>query len=97
VIYIERLPDTVQKDHVDWGFRIAPIYGENYRYTTAYGLWSYQLLNHNSTNGYDMPMAYGEVFIPQIAEDLLVRFGSLARYGAEGSRRLGFPLRADLW
>ena len=40
VLYIERLPDTVQKDHVDWGFRLAPIYGENYRYTTAYGLWS---------------------------------------------------------
>jgi Putative beta-barrel porin-2, OmpL-like. bbp2 len=75
VVYIERLPDTVQKDHVDWGFRIAPIYGENYRYTTAYGLWSYQLLNHNSNYGYDMPMAYGEVFIPQLAEGLLVRFG----------------------
>lgn len=75
VLYIERLPDTVQKDHIDWGFRIAPIYGENYRYTTAYGLWSYQLLNQNKNNGYDMPMAYGEVFIPQIAEGLLVRFG----------------------
>jgi hypothetical protein len=75
VIYIERLPDTVQKDHVDWGFRIAPIYGENYRYTTAYGLWSDQLLNHNSNYGYDMPMAYGEVFIPQIAEGWLIRFG----------------------
>jgi len=75
VIYIERLPDTVQKDHVDWGFRIAPIYGENYRYTTAYGLWSYQLLNHNSNYGYDMPMAYGEVFIPQVMEGLMLRFG----------------------
>jgi hypothetical protein len=75
VVYIERLPDTVQKDHIDWGFRIAPIYGENYRYTTAYGLWSYQLLNHNSNYGYDLPMAYGEVFIPQLAEGLLVRFG----------------------
>ena len=75
VVYIERLPDTVQKDHIDWGFRIAPIYGENYRYTTAYGLWSYQLLNHNSNYGYDLPMAYGEVFIPQVAEGLLVRFG----------------------
>jgi len=75
VVYIERLPDTVQKDHVDWGFRLAPIYGENYRYTTAYGLWSYQLLNHNANNGYDLPMAYGEVFVPQIAEGLLVRFG----------------------
>jgi hypothetical protein len=75
VLYIERLPDTVQKDHVDWGFRLAPIYGENYRYTTAFGLWSNQLLNHNANYGYDLPMAYGEVFIPQLAEGLLVRFG----------------------
>jgi hypothetical protein len=75
VVYIERLPDTVQKDHIDWGFRIAPIYGENYRYTTAYGLWSYQLLGQNKNNGYDLPMAYGEVFIPQIMEGLMIRFG----------------------
>jgi hypothetical protein len=75
VVYFERLPDTVQKDHVDWGFRLAPIYGENYRYTTAYGLWSYQLLNQNKNYGYDMPMAYGEVFIPQVAEGMMIRFG----------------------
>ena len=75
VIYFERLPDTVQRDHIDWGFRIAPIYGENYRYTTAFGLWSYQLLNQNKNYGYDLPMAYGEVFIPQVAEGLLIRFG----------------------
>jgi hypothetical protein len=75
VLYIERLPDTVQKDHIDWGFRLAPIYGENYRYTTAYGLWSYQLLNQNKNNGYDMPMAYGEVFIPYVLEGLNIRFG----------------------
>jgi hypothetical protein len=75
VLYIERLPDTVQKDHIDWGFRLAPIYGENYRYTTAFGLWSYQLLNQNKNNGYDMPMAYGEVFIPQVMEGLMLRFG----------------------
>src|SRR3984893_17168310 len=75
VLYIERLPDTVQKDHVDWGFRIAPIYGENYRYTTAYGLFSSQLLNQNNNNGFDIPMAYGEVFIPQVAEGLMIRFG----------------------
>ncbi len=75
VIYFERLPDTVQKDHIDWGFRLAPIYGENYRYTTAFGLWSYQLLNQNKNYGYDLPMAYGEVFIPQVAEGLMIRFG----------------------
>ena len=75
VVYIERLPDTVQKDHIDWGFRIAPIYGENYRYTTAYGLWSYQLLNQNKNYGYDLPMAYGEVFVPWVADGMLIRFG----------------------
>src|SRR5208337_2483682 len=75
VLYIERLPDTVQKDHIDWGFRLAPIYGENYRYTTAFGLWSNQLLNQNKNYGYDMPMAYGEVFIAQVLEGLLIRVG----------------------
>jgi len=75
VIYIERLPDTVQKDHVDWGFRVAPIYGENYRYTTAYGLFSSQFLNQNLNNGFDIPMAYGEVFIPQVLDGLMIRFG----------------------
>src|SRR5215472_10568293 len=45
VVYIERLPDTVQNDHFDWGFRFSAIYGVDYRYTTAYGLFSYQLLN----------------------------------------------------
>jgi hypothetical protein len=75
VIYIERLPDTVQKDHVDWGFRLSAMYGENYRYTTAYGLASYQLLNHNLVNGVDYPMMYGEMYIPFVAEGLLLRFG----------------------
>jgi hypothetical protein len=75
VLYIERLPDTVQKDHIDWGFRISGLYGENYRYTTAYGFASYQLLGHNKVNGYDFPMLYGEVYIPFVADGLVVRFG----------------------
>jgi hypothetical protein len=75
VIYFERLPDTVQKDHWDWGFRIAPIYGENYRYTTAYGLFSNQFLKQNLNNGFDIPMAYGELFIPQVLDGLMLRLG----------------------
>jgi Putative beta-barrel porin-2, OmpL-like. bbp2 len=75
VIYIERTPDTIQTDHVDWGFRLSAIYGENYRYTTSYGLASYQLLKNNQQNGYDFPMLYGEVYIPQVAEGLMIRFG----------------------
>ena len=68
VLYLERVPDTVQKDHIDWGFRISALYGETYRYTTAYGLASYQLLKQNNVNGYDFPMAYFELFVPQIGE-----------------------------
>jgi len=75
VVYIERVPDTVQKDHVDWGFRVSGTYGENDRYTTTYGIASYQLLGRNLTNIYDFPMIYGEVFIPQIGEGLVVRLG----------------------
>jgi hypothetical protein len=75
VMYVERTPDTVQKDHIDWGFRFSAIYGENYRYTTAYGLASWQLLNHNDVNGYDFPMVYGEIYIPQVMEGLLIRAG----------------------
>jgi hypothetical protein len=75
VLYVERLPDTVQTDHVDWGFRVSAIYGENYRFTTSYGLVSNQYLGKNAVNGYDFPMVYGELFIPKIAEGLLVRVG----------------------
>src|SRR5215475_323030 len=75
VLYLERLPDTVQKDHIDWGFRISALYGENYRYTTAYGLASYQLLGHNLYNGYDFPMLYGELYLPQFGAGLLLRLG----------------------
>jgi len=75
VLYIERVPDTVQKDHIDWGFRVSGIYGENYRYTTALGIFSNQLLVHNQVNGFDMPMVYGEVFVPWVMEGLLVRVG----------------------
>jgi len=54
VVYFERLPDTVT-DHVDRGFRLSAIYGENYRHTTAFGLASYQQLGRNLYNGYDFP------------------------------------------
>jgi hypothetical protein len=75
VIYLDRFPDTVQTDHIDWGLRLSAIYGENYRYTTSYGIASYQLLKYNSVNGYDFPMLYGEVYIPYVAQGLMIRVG----------------------
>jgi Putative beta-barrel porin-2, OmpL-like. bbp2 len=74
ILYIERLPDTVQKDHFDWGFRVSGIYGVDYRYTTAYGPFSYQLLNHNFAYGYDFPMEYLDLYFP-VVQGLNVRIG----------------------
>ncbi len=75
VVYVERTPDTVQTDHIDWGFRLSAIYGDDYRYTTAYGLASYQLLKYNHYNGYDFPMVYGELWIPKVLDGLMIRVG----------------------
>jgi hypothetical protein len=74
VVYIERLPDTVQNDHFDWGFRVSGIYGVDYRYTTAYGFFSNQLLNQNLVNGFDMPMMYVDLYFP-VVQGLNVRIG----------------------
>ena len=74
VVYVERLPDTVQLDHFDWGFRFSALYGDNYRYTTSYGLASYQLLNHNLVNGYDFPMVYTDLYFP-VFQGMNVRVG----------------------
>ncbi len=75
VAIIERLPDEVQKDHWDWGFRLSPLYGETYRYTTAFGFLSKQLQKWNLFAGVDIPMMYGEVYIPGIMEGVNIRLG----------------------
>ena len=75
VMFIERLPDTVQKDHIDWGFRIAGLYGENYRYTTAYGFASYQLLGHDKSTATTFRTCTVKSTFRFVADGLMVRFG----------------------
>ena len=75
VLYVERVPDMVQKDHNDWGFRFSAIYGSDYRYTTSYGLGSYQLLDKNAANGWDLPMLYLDWYSPFVGQGLNVRVG----------------------
>jgi len=70
-----RLPDTYQKDHIDWGFRVDAMYGQDYRYTTMKGLFSNQLLVNNQKYGFDMPMIYGDLYIPWVAEGMNIRVG----------------------
>jgi hypothetical protein len=75
VLRFERVPDTVQTDHVDWGFRVSIIYGIDYRYTTAQGWFSEQLLKRNSLYGADPVEAYGLIYIPHIAQGMVIQYG----------------------
>lgn len=75
VIYIERQPDTVQTDHLDWGFRIANLWGLDYRFTTANGIFSQQLLSKNKEYGDDPVMVYADLYFPQVAQGMDVRIG----------------------
>jgi hypothetical protein len=74
-LYIERVPDTVQTDHFDWGFRLTGIYGEDYRYTTSKGVFSNQLLGKNQTDGFDPVMAYVDLYFPKVADGMNIRIG----------------------
>jgi len=81
-LYIERVPDTVQTDHFDWGFRLTNLYGFDYRFTTANGYFSQQLLNNPKSNGtignkygYDPVMAYVDLYFPHIGQGMDVRIG----------------------
>jgi hypothetical protein len=53
VVYIERLPDSVQRDHIDWGFHLTSFFGTDYRFTTDKGYFSSQLIDHNRQYGFD--------------------------------------------
>lgn len=74
-VYIERVPDTVQADHFDWGFRVTQLYGLDYRFTTAKGYFSQQLLRNNNKYGYDPVMAYVDLYWGQVLGGLNVRIG----------------------
>ncbi len=77
VLYIERLANENQTDHIDWGFRISGLYGLDYRFTTTYGFLSDQLLKHNSYSGFDMPMIYLDLYIPFVAQGMNIRIGRI--------------------
>ncbi len=81
-LYIERQPDTVQKEHFDWGFRLTNLYGLDYRFTTGKGYFSQQLLNNPKKDGtignqygYDPVMFYVDLYFPHVAQGMNVRVG----------------------
>jgi hypothetical protein len=74
-LYLERTPDEVQFDHIDWGFRVAGLYGTDYKYTFAQGILSSQYTNDEKHNGFDPVMYYMDFWFPQIVEGENVRVG----------------------
>ena len=75
VIRVERQPNTVQTDHVDWGFRLSNVYGLDYRYTVAKGWFSDQYFKKNNLYGYDCPEAYLMLYVPKVAQGMLIKVG----------------------
>jgi hypothetical protein len=83
VTNITRVEDTVQTDHIDWGFNISNLWGYDYHYTTMKGVFSNQLLNNPSTSqpqngrvyGDDPMLFYGDIYIPWVAQGMIVRVG----------------------
>ncbi len=77
VLYIERMADENQTDHIDWGFRVASVYGLDYRFMSTRGFLSDQLLRNNRYYGFDMPMMYANMYIPTIAEGMNIILGRI--------------------
>jgi hypothetical protein len=89
LLRIERVPDTVQTDHFDWGFHFDNLYGYDYHYTTMKGVFSDQLLNHPNPNqpiaanagvagktyGDDPMIWYAELYFPQLAQGTTLTIG----------------------
>jgi hypothetical protein len=75
LLYVERLPNTVQTAHFDWGYHFTAVYGTDYRYFTAKGYFSQQLLKFNRQYGADLPIEYVDLYFPHVAQGMNVRIG----------------------
>ncbi len=75
VLYIERLPDSVQRDHFDWGFHLTGLYGTDYRYTTNKGYFSNQLIKDHRQYGFDPSLEYADLYFPHVAQGMNLRIG----------------------
>lgn len=80
---LQRLPDTLQTDHIDWGFHLDDLYGYDYHYTTMKGVTSHQLLSNPKPDsalngriyGNDPMIAYVDLYIPWVAQGMIITAG----------------------
>ncbi len=75
VVYVERLPDTVQREHFDWGFHLTSLVGTDFRFTTGKGYFSNQLLKDNRSYGFDPSLEYVDLYVPRVAQGMNIRIG----------------------
>jgi hypothetical protein len=75
VLKVEREVDSVQTDHIDYGFRSVALYGQDYRFTTAGGWGIEQLTKHNALYGWDPIEQYLDIYVPKIFDGLIFRIG----------------------
>ncbi len=75
VVYVERLPNTVQEAHIDWGFHVTALYGTDYRYTIDKGYGSAQLLDDHHQYGFDPSLEYVDIYFPHVKQGMNLRMG----------------------
>jgi len=64
VVGIGHFPEPARIDPTNWATRAPAIYGETYRYTTSYGVPSYQFLKKIDVKCYALPMVYAVLCSP---------------------------------
>ena len=75
VLYVERLPNSVQREHVDVGYHLTALYGTDYRFTANKGYLGSQLIDHNYQYGFDPVLEYLDVYLPKVAMGMNIRVG----------------------
>jgi hypothetical protein len=75
VFRVEREVDTVQTDHIDYGFRATALYGYDYRYMTAGGWFDSQLHRRNQRYGFDPTELYTDMYVPWVVQGMHIRVG----------------------
>jgi hypothetical protein len=75
VLYIERLPNSVQREHADWGYHLTALFGTDYRFTTAKGYGSSQWIDNHRQYGFDPTLEYFDIYLPHVAQGMNLRIG----------------------
>jgi hypothetical protein len=84
VLRVERPVDTGSKQF-DWGFRVDLLFGIDYRYPLARGLFFGQLVPHNRLYGYDPTDFYVDLWFPEVGQGTELRVGRFVCTGGEES------------